>query len=354
MFKKSKKLISAWLAVIMLFTVMPFTVNATENDLSAGVGFSGADFSIVTDKLKEEPIDISLVSQDRRQTDIIPKGQFYTSAIFSNSGTLNSSNTIDFYDFTITGTRTVALQLTSSNSSVFAVLLRCNSSGNLLETTGPGVTAGQLTAFTNFNSDGNNFYTLAVVGNGTNASYTVSMNASNPGGLTQITANSNLSIVTGSLSGDFYENGNIVSANEITITGFSGGDGVVDYPGYGPRERFSAKKTATVYGTIKYNGVPVPFGNVNLTMVNEHWTLIPDDMSANIPYRYSFASGQADSNGNFAINITVNNGVGTVNVQHPNSGHFFDYLTYIRATTDSGAFDLKLIYIIAFSYYGTW
>lgn len=276
-------------------------------------------------------------------------GQFYTSAIFSNSGTLSSSNTIDFYDFTITGTRTVALQLTTSNSSVFAVLLRCNSSGNLLESSGPGVTAGQLTAYTNINSDGNNYYTLAVVGNGTNAAYTVSMNASNPGGLTQISANPNLSTVMGSLSGDFYENGNIVLANEITITGFSGGDGVVNYPGYGPRERFSAKKTATVYGNIKYNGVSIPFGNVYLTMVNEHWTLIPGNISANVPYRYSFASGQADANGNFAINITVNNGVGAVNVQNPNSGHFFDYLTYIMAETDSGAFDLELIYIIAFS-----
>lgn len=206
-FKRSKKLLSVLIAAIMVLTAVPFTVSAQSGGLA--VSIDSIDITELTPVDTSIDLQQSSVGLAQSQFGIAPMANYNAPQNFCHSSTLTTSNPIDYYYFDVTGSRTIVFGLQSTNDDVIVMLLPCDSVGNILSG-GWWLEPNTLGAITDFNSNGNNYYALVVFNDGGAypANYTVSMNATNPNGLTDMTYNNlTLSVISGWKSGVQYING---------------------------------------------------------------------------------------------------------------------------------------------------
>lgn len=151
-------------------------------------------------------------------------GSFSGSDYILNRDTLTSDDAVDFYPFTLTGTRTVLLTLQTTADYIAIICPYDPTTGDITVSTAyPNVRKGETAAFGDVNYNDQNTFCLVVLNLGSDygAYYTVAMNAQNKGYATAIVnVTDNFRYVTlGYESGEYTMNGvNILDKVNYYVT----------------------------------------------------------------------------------------------------------------------------------------
>ena len=214
-----KKTLSVIAAVAMTFCssivfAADSNINSAETNDETSITLSAEDINI-TDAPSEDVIGLSTTLN--YSPEVQTYGAFQGSAYIYNTDTLTSEDAVDFYLFTLSGIKTALLSLQTTGDYIALICPYNPTTGNIdVSTSNPYVLAGESVAYTAVNNNGQNTFCLVVMnlGDEYGASYTVAMNATNPGGATSILYfSSNFSrAVCGYSNNDVYSNGVNISA----------------------------------------------------------------------------------------------------------------------------------------------
>lgn len=216
--KRIRKFISGILAVTLALC-SNLICSAEENDTYAetiedtGINFSAED--IVIDNTSDEDV-IGLNTVFNYLPEIQTYGAFQGSDYIYHSDTLTSDDAVDFYLFTLSGTKTALLTLQTTADYIAIICPYDPATGDInVSTSYPYVLKGESRAFVDVNDDSQNTFCLVVMNLGSEygSTYTVGMNATNPEGATVIEyASSDLSrAVCRYSNGYVYSNGNNIT-----------------------------------------------------------------------------------------------------------------------------------------------
>lgn len=151
-------------------------------------------------------------------------GSFSGNDYIINRDTLTSDDAVDFYTFTLTGTRTVLLTLQTTADYIAIICPYNPTTGDITVSTAyPNVRKGETAAFGDINYNSQNTFCLVVLNLGSDygAYYTIAMNAQNKGYANQIVnVSDNFRYVTlGYESGEYTMNGeNILSGVQSYVS----------------------------------------------------------------------------------------------------------------------------------------
>lgn len=193
--------------------------SAEGNDIYAeAIEDTGINFSaegIVIGNASDEDV-IGLNTELNYLPEIQTYGAFQGSDYIYHSDTLTSDDAVDFYLFTLSGTKTALLTLQTTADYIAIICPYNPATGDIdVSTSYPYVLKGESRAFVDVNNDSQNTFCLVVMNLGSEygSAYTVGMNATNPAGATVIEyASSNLSrAVCRYSNGYVYSNGNNIT-----------------------------------------------------------------------------------------------------------------------------------------------
>ena len=220
--KKFKKVTALFASIIMAVSAFAVSSFAEDGSLSGSKStldrLTPADVKVISseDDWYESDTVLSYtapISSERQSL----RGYFNGGDYIYNTDTLTSDDAVDFYGpFSVSGTRTVVMSLTTTNEDYIALLCPYDpSTGNVTVSMNFSVTAGNPQAYTYFNNDSHNNYVAVILNLGSTygAEYTFAMNAKNPGSATNfLYAPSNLSRAVFRYSNnDVYSNGTNVT-----------------------------------------------------------------------------------------------------------------------------------------------
>ncbi len=220
--KRFKKVTALFASIIM--AVSAFAVSSFAED--GGLSGSKSTLDLLTS------VDVEMVSSDENwyESDTVLsctapissdrqllRGYFNGGDYIFNTDSLTSDDAVDFYGpFSVSGTRTAVMSLTTTNTDYIALLCPYDpSTGEVTVSTNFSVTAGNAQAYTYFNNDSYNNYVAVILNLGSTygTEYTFAMNAKNPGNATSfLYASTDLSRVVFRYSNnDVYSNGTNVT-----------------------------------------------------------------------------------------------------------------------------------------------
>jgi|GEM_PF-5595379 len=188
MLKKSKKLISAWLAVIMVLTAIPFTAAAEDNDSSFSDAVEFTDDIYETGEVFVYEDNTPSVKKGGL-TDVSPMATYSGLSLnYFDSGnqTLETYDAIDFYVMpTVTGNgRALLVSFVSGNSNYVAILCQLDVATGTVYSTNLQLSSSNTPAWFNLPAGDWCWVVLSANNTYTSATYRLIWNGYNPGGAT--------------------------------------------------------------------------------------------------------------------------------------------------------------------------
>jgi len=182
--KRFKKIVALITASVLALTSLSLTALAegddtalTDDAIRASVEFKGEKYEsdIV---LKYLP---SSSENDESPSNL--RGVFPSSDYIYKEETLTSSDAVDFYPFSVTGTRSIIFRLVSDNSNYVAIVCPYDPTTGDITLNGYYVNAGEVKVYGDFNSNSQNNYCVVVLNQGaaTGDAYALALNAQSTG-----------------------------------------------------------------------------------------------------------------------------------------------------------------------------